>query len=300
MKKLAIHNCPLCDGAHFNRVMVCTDHYATGEKFSICCCKECGFHFTQKAPVEAEIGRYYESPDYISHSNTHKGVMNTVYHWVRAFQLNKKARLVARTSHRKTGRLLDIGTGTGYFANKMVDKGWEVEAIEKNAQARAFATEHFKLEILDEEALPTLPKNSFHVITLWHVMEHIENLNELWEQLHSLLTEDGILIIAVPNCGSYDANKYKEYWAAYDVPRHLWHFTPTVMQQFGIRHRFILTEQLPMPFDAFYVSMLSEKYKGASPFMAFLKGIYTGTIALFKSLGAKKQSSSIIYIFRKK
>ena len=298
MNKLSINACPLCGGTHLKRVMTCTDFYASGEQFDVMSCEDCGFTFTQDVPVEAEIGRYYETPDYISHSDTKKGAMNAVYHQVRKYMLGKKARLVAKESHRKRGRLLDIGTGTGYFAATMEQLGWKVEAIEKNAQARVFAEEHFGLEVKGEEALQEFESGSFDVITLWHVMEHLEHLDETWECLRELLSDRGVLIVAVPNCSSYDAGKYGEYWAAYDVPRHLWHFTPVTIQQLASKHGFIMAARHPMPFDAFYVSMLSEKHRGSS--FPFVKGMCTGTVAWFSALGKKERSSSMIYVFRKK
>lgn len=298
MDILNINTCPLCGGKHLEHAITCTDHYASGEQFSLYRCEDCGFIFTQDAPVEAEIGRYYETPDYISHSDTHKGLRNRVYHRVRKYMLSRKAKLIKRTSGLSKGSLLDIGTGTGYFSNEMKERGWRVKAIEKNARARAFAKEHFELEVDAEDALAGYADDSFDVITLWHVMEHLEPLNETWEKLAQLLKERGVLIVAVPNPNSYDAGKYKEWWAAYDVPRHLWHFTPSAMQQFGVKHGFKLAEQHPMPFDAFYVSMLTEKYKGSR--LAFLKGMWTGLLAWFSSLAKAERSSSMIYVFRKK
>ena len=298
MEKLIINACPVCGSTHLKRVMTCTDFYASGEQFELCSCEDCGFTFTHGVPVEAEIGKYYETPDYISHTDTRKGAMNTIYHYVRSYMLGRKARLVAREAHRKRGRLLDIGTGTGYFADAMAGRGWKVEAVEKSPQARAFAKEHFDLDVKPESALQEFAPGSFDVITLWHVMEHLEHLNETWEKLFKLLKERGVLIVAVPNPSSYDAEKYKEWWAAYDVPRHLWHFTPSVMQQFGVKHGFKLAEQHPMPFDAFYVSMLTERYKGSR--LSFLKGMWTGLLAWFSSLAKKERSSSMIYVFRKK
>ena len=295
---LKINTCPLCGGQQLEHALTCTDHYASGETFEVVRCVHCGFLMTQNAPVEAEIGRYYETPDYISHSDTQKGLMNRVYHWVRQFMLAQKAALVKRTSKIKKGTILDYGTGTGYFAHTMKLKGWTVKAIEKSPQARAFAQNHFGLDVYPETTLKDLEKASFDVVTLWHVMEHLEHLNEMWETLHRILKERGVLIVAVPNPDSYDAKKYKEWWAAYDVPRHLWHFRPSVMQQFGVKHGFILEERLPMPFDAFYVSMLTEKYKGRK--LSFVKGLWTGTCAWFGTLGKKERSSSMIYVFRKK
>lgn len=298
MNKFIIKDCPQCSGTHLKHVMTCTDSYASGEQFDIFSCEDCTFTFTQGFPTGADMDRYYETPEYISHSDTKKGLMNSVYHRVRKYMLGRKARLVAKQSHRTSGRLLDIGSGTGYFPATMVQRGWEVEAVEKNAQARAFAKEKFDLDVKGEEALQTFEPGTFDVITLWHVMEHLENLNETWDLLYKLLTDKGILIIAVPNLASYDAEVYGSNWAAYDVPRHLWHFTPATMQQFGSKHGFIMAERYPMPFDAFYVSILSEK--NIKKPQAFLRGVYMGTKAWFSALARKERSSSMIYVFRKK
>ena len=298
MDILNIHICPLCGGQQLEHALTCTDHYASGEQFEVIRCVHCGFLMTQGVPVEAEIGKYYETPDYISHSDTQQGLMNRVYHWVRQYMLSRKAALVKRTSGLSEGSLLDYGTGTGYFANAMLCQGWKVKAIEKSPQARAFAKKQFGLNVEAEHSLKDYPSMSLDVVTLWHVMEHLEHLNEMWETLHRILKDKGVLIVAVPNPESYDARKYKEWWAAYDVPRHLWHFSPLVMQRFGEKHGFVLEKEHPMPFDAFYVSMLTEKYKSNE--LSFVKGLWTGTLAWFSALGNKERSSSLIYVFRKK
>ena len=298
MDILNIHICPLCGGQQLEHALTCTDHYASGEQFEVIRCVHCGLLMTQGVPVEAEIGKYYETPDYISHSDTQQGLMNRVYHWVRQYMLSRKAALVKRTSGLSEGSLLDYGTGTGYFANAMLCQGWKVKAIEKSPQARAFAKKQFGLNVEAEHSLKDYPSMSLDVVTLWHVMEHLEHLNEMWETLHRILKDKGVLIVAVPNPESYDARKYKEWWAAYDVPRHLWHFSPLVMQRFGEKHGFVLEKEHPMPFDAFYVSMLTEKYKGNG--LSFVKGLWTGALAWFSALGNKERSSSLIYVFRKK
>ena len=298
MDILNIHICPLCGGQQLEHALTCTDHYASGEQFEVIRCVHCGFLMTQGVPVEAEIGKYYETPDYISHSDTQQGLMNRVYHWVRQYMLSRKAALVKRTSGLSEGSLLDYGTGTGYFANAMLCQGWKVKAIEKSPQARAYAKKQFGLNVEAEHSLKDYPSMSLDVVTLWHVMEHLEHLNEMWETLHRILKDKGVLIVAVPNPESYDARKYKEWWAAYDVPRHLWHFSPSVMQRFGDKHGFVLEKEHPMPFDAFYVSMLTEKYKGNG--LSFVKGLWTGALAWFSALGNKERSSSLIYVFRKK
>lgn len=288
----------MCGGTHIERAMTCIDHYASSQAFYICRCQNCAFQFTQDFPVEEEMGAYYESPDYISHTDTKQGLMNKAYHWVRNYMLKSKARLVAREAHRKTGTLLDIGTGTGYFANTMKLQGWQVDAVERNANAREFAKQHFDLDVKPDTELNNLKQGSYDVITLWHVMEHLQHLNETWDIINNLLTEKGVLIIAAPNCSSFDAKRYGAHWAAYDVPRHLWHFTPSTIQRLGTKHNFIMAARHPMPFDAFYVSMLSEKYMNHS--LTFFRGTISGVLAWISALGRKEQSSSMIYVFRKK
>jgi 2-polyprenyl-3-methyl-5-hydroxy-6-metoxy-1,4-benzoquinol methylase len=277
--------------------MECKDHYASGETFTIDECPDCSFRMTTDAPVESEIGRYYETPDYISHSDTRKGLMNQVYHLVRSRMLEKKGNLVRRVSGKKRGSVLDIGTGTGYFAATMKQMNWAVSATEKNAPARAFAKQTFDVDVQNEEGLQTFADHSFDVITMWHVLEHIERLNEMGETWKRLIKDDGVVVIAVPNCSSADAAHYGAVWAAYDVPRHLWHFTPATMETFARKHGFTVTEELPMPFDAFYVSMLSEKYRGKKHF--FLPGAWSGFKAWLKARGDKRLSSSVIYILKK-
>ena len=298
MNKLHISACPLCGGERLYEFLVCKDHYASGETFSLLECPDCGFRLTQDFPVETEIGRYYETPDYISHSDTHKGLMNRVYHWVRGYMLQSKARLVEQVSRRKAGRLLDIGTGTGYFPHTLQQRGWQVDAVEKSSQARAFAQEHFGLHVQDDTQVGSYGNRVFDVITMWHVLEHVERQDQEWQILHRQLKDDGTLIIAVPNCSGADAQRYGAFWAAYDVPRHLWHFTPSTLQRAAEKHGFQLVERHPMPFDGFYVSMLSEKYRGNS--LYFLKGMWTGFLAWCAALGNKDRSSSMIYVLRKK
>lgn len=298
MNKLSLKSCPLCGGTHVKHSITCTDFYVSKEQFELFSCSDCEFVFTQGFPVGDGMDKYYETADYISHSDTRKGLVNMLYHRVRKYMLNRKARLVVRESRLSSGRLLDVGTGTGYFPAVMMEHGWKVEAVEKNEKARNFAADKFGLTVRDVDSLTHFAAGAFDAITLWHVMEHLEQADKTWEILHHLLSPDGVLIVAVPNSASYDAKKYREQWAAYDVPRHLWHFTPGTMRKSGEKHDFVLSASYPMPFDAFYVSMLSEKYKGSR--FSFVKGMFTGVLAWFHSLADKEQSSSMIYVFRKK
>lgn len=290
--------CPLCRSNAIKKRFTCTDHFATGETFDIYECADCHFTFTQNAPDEKEIGRYYESPAYISHSDTDKGITNKLYHLVRRIMLRRKTRLVEKLTRLKNGKLLDYGAGTGYFARAMESSGWEVTAIEKSDKARELAKKEFGFVMHPVEALAGIKEKSLDAVTMWHVMEHIQDLDKMWSELHRILTDNGTAVIAVPNCISYDAERYKEHWAAYDAPRHLWHFTPETITQWGARHGFRLERQCTMPFDGFYISMLSEKNKGSR--LHTIKGFWNGFKGWLAQARRRSASSSIIYVFKKK
>ena len=294
-----IHDkCPLCKSSAIKKRFACIDKFATGEQFDIYECTACGLAFTQDFPNEKEIDRYYESPAYISHSNTSKGLVNSVYHIVRKIMLQKKARKVEQLTGLKNGKLLDYGAGTGHFARIMKGRGWNVTAIEKNGKARELALKEFGFEMQPVEALEAIKEKELDVVTMWHVMEHIQEPDNMWRELYRILADTGVAIIAVPNSISYDALKYKEHWAAYDVPRHLWHFTPSTIAQWGERHGFVLDRQYTMPFDGFYISMLSEQYKGSR--LHTIKGFWNGFKGWVAQWHRSSASSSIIYVFRKK
>ena len=293
-----VNHCPVCGQSNFSDFLSCTDFFVSKEKFTIKECKNCGFKITTNIPDEENIAKYYQSEEYISHSNTQKGLVNTVYHRVRKYMLGQKRKTVEFATGIKKGNILDVGTGTGFFLNEMAINGWKVSATEKSSDARQFAKSEFNLDILETGELFNLPENQFDAITLWHVLEHIHNLDENMLTFTKLLKTKGKLIIAVPNHHSYDAKHYGEYWAAYDVPRHIWHFSPTQMKLFGEKFNLKLTKIKTMPFDSFYVSMLSEKYKKSG--MGFLKGMFHGKISWLGSIINAKKCSSVIYIFEKK
>lgn len=292
-----IQQCPVCGNNQFNHFLTCTDFFVSGEQFEIRECSGCGFKFTANAEDEENIGRYYQSEAYISHSNTSKGLVNSVYHRVRSYMLGRKRRLVQNVTEKKSGQILDVGTGTGFFLNEMKNSGWQVSGTEKSTDARTFAQKEFGLQINEPEELFQFEKERFDVITLWHVLEHIHRLDENMQTFSRLLKPDGKLIIAVPNPASYDARHYKQFWAAWDAPRHLWHFGPVQMKLFGEKHGFQLLSLHAMPFDSFYVSLLSEKYKKSK--LALFKGLMHGKISWLKSLVSNKRCSSVIYIFEK-
>lgn len=268
------------------------DHMITKEDFKVEACSNCGFYFTNPIPSLNEIGRYYKSENYISHSSTSKGFVNKIYNVVRDITLKQKLKLVKSLT--KGVDLLDIGAGTGHFLNTCVKADLNVLGLEPDEDARLFAKTNFDLDLESTSVLNDLPSNSRDVITMWHVLEHVYNLKEDLSEVERILKQDGVLIIAVPNMGSYDAKKYGPFWAAFDVPRHLYHFQKNTIEQLMLQFDLKLEKTLPMKFDAYYVSMLSEQYKGGNIISAFLTGLKSNLKA------SKYGYSSQIYIFKKK
>jgi SAM-dependent methyltransferase len=287
--------CPACGANDWKNAGQVKDYSITGEWFDLKECGLCHLKTTYPRPEEAEIGRYYASDDYISHSDTKSGLINRLYHIARQYMLKKKYQWVIRSSDKEKGELLDIGAGTGHFAHFMKTHGWQVTALEPDQKARKIASEKLGLDIKPLEALGQLKPQSYDVITLWHVLEHVHDLNGYMDHFRSILKSGGILIIAVPNHTSHDAKKYGSLWAAFDVPRHLWHFSPNSMEKLMTKHQFTLTDKIPMHLDAFYVSMLSEKYKGPGTFGS-LTGFISGLQTFMSTQKKVEEASSIIYI----
>lgn len=297
---MKIERCPVCDNSNFYKVFDSMDHFSSREVFPICDCRECGFRLTNNFPSEDEIGKYYDSPAYISHSDSDKGLTNRMYHLFRRLMLRRKVNLVKRHLKRVNAHLLDIGCGTGYFLNAAKEKGFIVSGIEKDEKAREKAITRFGLDVRNENAFFGLERSSFDVVTLWHVLEHLEKLNESIEKMTEILTHDGTMVIALPNHRSYDAKRYKEKWAAYDTPRHLWHFTPDTLERLLARHNLSVIKKYRMPLDAYYVALLSEQYLGSTVLIKYLRAFLIGTTGFLLSLFNLKQSSSVIYIIKKR
>ncbi len=285
-------NCPICNEQSFTTHLNCKDYTVSGKEFSISKCDSCGFKFTNPIPQENEIGKYYESEEYISHSNTSKTIIDKLYQAVRKYTIKKKYNLVKKNAT----AILDVGSGTGEFLSFCKHKGLITKGIEPSDSARNFSIKNYKLDISEEKELDHLEEKSFDVITMWHVLEHVYHLNKRIEQIKRLLKEKGTIVIAVPNCSSYDAGKYQKYWAAYDLPRHLYHFTPNDIKLLMNKHGLKVETILPMHFDSYYVSMLSEKYKNGKG--NIFKGFWSGLISNIKATG-KNTYSSQIYIIKK-
>jgi 2-polyprenyl-3-methyl-5-hydroxy-6-metoxy-1,4-benzoquinol methylase len=296
MSKLHYTHCPVCGSSDIHPILTAKDHSVSGEDFVIWQCQSCTLRFTQDVPDENSIGPYYQSQDYISHSNTNKGLLNKLYQAVRKFTLGQKSGLVISHTTQK-GRILDIGAGIGAFLNEMKQKGWDIDGVEPDYGARQQAKNLFAINLKPTPELYQLPHGSYDAITLWHVLEHVEPLQDYVAQLKKLLTPNGRIFIAVPNYTSLDADLYGNRWAAYDVPRHLYHFTPRSIEVLVEKHGMKIITRKPMWFDAFYISLLSSKYRTGST--SWLGAGINGIRSNFKALVNKKKASSLIYIISK-
>ena len=286
-----ITTCPICHHESFNKVLEGIDHTVSKEVFSIVECNNCKFQFTNPIPSIDTIGSYYKAESYVSHTASKKGIINRIYHIVRKYTLKQKVNLINRFANGKNA--LDIGAGTGHFANALSKAGYNVLGLEPDADARNVAKNSHGLELSPIEKLYELEHKSQDVVSMWHVLEHVYNLEKDVEQISRVLSDDGVLFIAVPNRLSYDAQKYKSYWAAYDLPIHLYHFTPNDIERLFGKVGMEVKDILPMRFDSFYVSMLSEKYLGGNIISAFFTGLKS-------NMKAKKGTySSQIYVIKK-
>ena len=288
-----LDNCPLCNSGHFHNKVITKDHSVSGESFAIVECDKCKFNFTNPRPSEEEINSFYESENYISHSNSNRSILDLAYKTVRHFTLKSKVRLINKLSTKKT--ILDYGCGTGNFLKECQKNGWQITGVEPNQKANEFASKLTGQDI-QKDLSSFSDESQFHIITLWHVLEHIHDLNETIQKLRKLLKKKGYLIIALPNHNSWDAEHYGEYWAGYDVPRHLYHFDTDTMKTFANKHNLKIRHIYPQKMDAYYVCLLSEKYINRSnrPLKAIINGNKSNRNAV-----SNNQYSSLIYILTK-
>lgn len=291
--------CPICEAKNIQEKFVVKDYTVSGEEYMLYQCNDCSFVFTQDIPSQEEIGAYYASQNYISHSNTQKGLVNNLYHKVRKITLASKCKMIIAETKTVKGNLLDVGCGTGAFLNEMKTAGWNITGLEPDETARKNARELFNIDSQPSPELFALPAGSYDAITMWHVLEHVHQLHEYVEQLKNLLKPGGRLLIAVPNYTSHDADHYQRFWAAYDVPRHLYHFSPASMRILMEKHGLQVLKTKPMWFDSFYVSMLSEQYKNDGK-GNMIGAFFTGLVSNIKALFNKERCSSVIYVIGKK
>ncbi|MDB4174753.1 class I SAM-dependent methyltransferase [Flavobacteriaceae bacterium] len=267
------------------------DYFKSQEAFDLVLDSSTGILITTPQPAPEDLAGYYESQAYISHSNTQKGIVPFLYRLAQKWSLKNKINLINSLSNHK-GTLLDIGAGAGNFCETSKQNSWDVYGVEPSEKAREVAA---KKNIFLHQSIEDFTGQQFDVITLWHVLEHLPDLENTITAIQKLLKPKGVLIVAVPNYNSFDAKHYKRFWAAYDVPRHLWHFSQKSMSKLFSKNMKLLKTK-PMIFDSFYVSLLSEKYKTGNSFA--IKALWIGFLSNISALSTKEYSS-LIYCFKK-
>jgi len=291
-----LESCPVCGGTDLPAKLQVQDKSVSQETFTIAQCAGCGLQFTNPRPDADHIGRYYESAAYVSHNSAARGLVNRVYRVARFFTMRRKVAFITKLNGGRAGRLLDYGCGTGHFLARAKSTGWQVTGLEPNSGARQAAAARVGQPILQASALAALPPASFDTVTLWHVLEHVHTLHETLAQLVAALKPSGQLLIAVPNPDSLDAQYYRHDWAAYDVPRHLYHFVPDTMRQLLARHGLRIAQTLPLVLDAYYVSMLSEQLRAPTQATAPLVVLRAGRRSNQYAAQNGGQYSSLLYV----
>ncbi len=267
------------------------DYSVSGETFDLYLDETFDMLITHPQPSLENLGKYYESEDYISHTDNKRSLFEKLYHFIKTIALKNKLNLINSLQPNK-GRILDIGAGTGEFLSVAKNDGWEIIGVEPNERAKSIA---INKGISFVEHTSELENQSIDVISMWHVLEHVPDLDKQIKELKRLLKPTGTLIIAVPNFKSFDAKHYGKFWAAYDVPIHYWHFSKTAIKLIFEKEAILLEKILPMKFDSFYVSLLSEKYKSGK--MNFIKAFFIGLQSNVKA-SQNFEYSSHIYILK--
>lgn len=292
--------CPLCKSGLFLNSQEIKDYAVSQESFIICNCTNCGLKFTNPRPTEETIVPYYDFPEYFSHDDKAKNVTQFIYQRVREYAISQKVKHLTSLKPLK-GKYLDYGCGTAELLTKANENKWQVTGIEPNEKARNLANSKLNGKIF--ESINELPKgSSYDIITLYHVLEHVHSIRKTVKKLVKHLKSDGYILIAVPNPDSPDATKYGEHWAGWDVPRHLYHFNHDAIEHFGEIFDLQLTKQMPMSFDSYYVSLLSEGYADPkkSIFLKYWKAILSGRKSNKEAAKTAGNYSSNLFVFKKK
>ena len=291
-----VESCAICGSKEKQEVLLPLDHTVSKQRFSIAECGACGFRFTDPRPPQDRIGDYYESEEYISHTNAKRSLQDRLYQIARRWALKQKFGLLHQ--HQRNGKVLDVGCGTGEFLAYLMGRGYQVQGVEPSLKAREKAiAEHGIHVVAGIDRIPA--QEQFQIITLWHVLEHVPDPRATFKKLYALLADGGLLVIAVPDRESWDAQHFKEHWAAWDVPRHLSHFRRKDVHRQLHEHGFQLVATKRMLMDAAYISMLSSKYQGSGSLVALIKGMMLGSISNLVSLISGRPTSSSLYIAKK-
>lgn len=288
-------NCHICKSTDLKEFLITKDYFFSGEEFTLSKCNSCGFVFTNPVPDKEHIGQYYKTEKYLSHNSDGGNLISKLYNFIRDINLGRKYKLVS--SFKNTAKVLDIGCGTGEFLGYLKTKNYNVVGVEPDENARKFAEKKNKIEVFPEEQLDKFKSNSFEVISMWHVLEHVYNPEERLKLVYNLLQKDGVFINAIPMIDSPDAIQHGKFWAGIDVPRHLHHFSANTFELLAKNCGFEIIRKQAMKFDSYYVSWLSRQAKGQS--LALLRAAFDGLASNIKA-DSNKNYSSMIFVLKKK
>ena len=252
-------NCNLCGANDSELVLEGRDRlYGIEGTFPLVRCRHCGLIYLNPRPGPDDMARYYPS-DYIAYYNAIEDEPSFLRRLDRRYGLHKRCREVIRRAG-GPGRLLDVGCATGVFLEGMRQRGWTVAGVELNAEAARYARERSGLEVFVGELEEAgYPDASFDVVTLWDVLEHVRDPRETLEEIARILRAGGLLVLSLPNPDCLEARLFGPYWAGWDVPRHLYIFSRSVLEQLlaetgfqiqevssftGRYHAFVLSTQL--------------------------------------------------------
>ena len=291
---IEIKNCQICNSTNFSKITKTRDFSTSSEEFVIVKCQDCKFLFTNPRVKEENIGEYYKSDKYISHTNSDKGLFNFLYQTVRKYAIKTKTKLLLNSID--TTKHLDIGCGTGEFLNSCKQTNIECVGVEPSEIARTKAIKNYNIDVRSDTNLNQFSEDKFDSVSMWHVLEHVYDLNKTIENLNRIIRKDGVLIVALPNHKSFDAKNYKNYWAAWDVPIHVNHFCPKTITKLMSKYDFTLKNKIGMKFDSFYVSLLSSEYRSGRK--KYLEGFIIGIISNLSAMLGFSEYSSSIYIFK--
>ena len=291
-KIILLSSCPFCKSSKLENFLNVTDYFLSKEEFSIYSCVDCGLKFTNPRPMDANLSDYYQSEKYYSHSKKKNGLVPWLYQIIKRKNIRTKYQQIVPA--KKTGKILDIGCGTGDFLLYCKEKSWKIYGIEPDKGARRIAEALLQQEIFSANETNQWDDSTFDIITMWHVLEHVSDLNMQFIELQRLIKKGGKLVLALPNFQSYDSVYYNEHWAAWDVPRHLYHFNKQMISRTASKYGFELLESLPMKWDSYYVSLLSEQSKGSA--LPIIPATIRGFISNLKA-SKSGDFSSKIYVF---
>jgi len=272
------YNCYICKTSNYKPYVTIKD-ILNINSFTIAQC-DCGFCFVNPRPSEKELKKYYHTDDYLPHSKG-KGVLFLLYRIVQKISFYNKFLLLRNLKEKITH--LDYGGGDGRFSNYVNSK--------ENATS-SFYDPYYKNSLNAD-----FKKKEYNIITLWHVLEHAYDLDILFENIEKSLENRGKLVVAVPNFDSLERNIYKENWAAYDLPRHLYHFNNISLEKLLRSKGYKIIDKKRMLFDTFYISILSSmKISNISVIKSLFVALFISIKVIIKG---PEFSSSLLYVCEK-